>query len=278
MGYKLIALDIDGTIRNLDYPISERTRCAVAAARAAGAMVTLATGRTFPSAARNSAELDITVPIAAAQGAHIGDPVSMRVLRHCALTADLACQALDALDAQFESSGSAASMEVIAYHQSGVYVNHMTEWASAYGARNGISVDVVADLRQVSDAELTRFVVVGEDDGIASLEAGMKSSVGSDLLVTRSLPHFCEILHPSAGKDHALEWLCERYGILREETLAFGNGYNDVQMLEWVGLGVATEDAVPEALAVADGILAPPVEQDGVAQVLEALLAQDMIG
>ena len=57
----------------------------------------------------------------------------------------------------------------------------------------------------------------------------------------------------------------------RSETIAFGNGYNDVQMLEWAGLGIAVGDAVPEALAAADSV-APPFDEHGVAQVLEELL------
>ena len=97
------------------------------------------------------------------------------------------------------------------------------------------------------------------------------------LYVTRSLPHFCEILHPEGGKDRALAWLCRRLGVQRGETVAFGNGYNDVRMLRWAGLGVAVADAVPEVLEAAD-MVAPRTEEDGVAQVLEQLLDQGLIG
>ena len=68
MGYKLIALDVDGTIRSTDSPIAERTRAAVGAVRAAGAIVTLATGRAYRSAIVNCAALGIEVPIASSQG------------------------------------------------------------------------------------------------------------------------------------------------------------------------------------------------------------------
>ena len=98
-----------------------------------------------------------------------------------------------------------------------------------------------------------------------------------DVLVMRSLPHFCEILHPRGGKEDALGWMCERFGIARSETVAFGNGYNDVQMLEWAGLGIAVGDAVSEALAAADSV-APPFKEHGVAQVLEELLDKGLIG
>ena len=59
--------------------------------------------------------------------------------------------------------------------------------------------------------------------------------------------------------------------------MAFGNGYNDVHMLRWAGLGVAISGAVPEVLEVADRV-APSIEDDGAAQVLEELLADGLIG
>ena len=82
MGYKLIALDIDGTIRSPDYPVSDRTREVTARVRDAGAVVTLATGRMYHSALRSSADLNIKSPIASFQGAQIRDPASGEVLWH----------------------------------------------------------------------------------------------------------------------------------------------------------------------------------------------------
>lgn len=274
MGYKLIALDIDGTIRSVDSPIAQRTRGAVAAARDAGAVVTLVTGRTFGSAARNSVELEIDAPISSAQGAYIANPISGVALRHCPLSEGMALRALEALEAEVV----AADMLAVGYHAGGIYVNRPDEWATAYGERNQMDVQVVGDLRKVAGAELTRIVVVGPDAGIAELEAGVKARVGADeLCVTRSLPHFCEILHPDGGKDSALAFLCEHFGIGRRESVAFGNGYNDVPMLRWAGLGIAVGDAVPEALAAADRV-APNFEDNGVARILEELLADGLIG
>ena len=272
MGYRLVALDIDGTIRSQDQPISRRTRQAVHRVRDAGAIITLATGRIFNSAARSSADLDIKTPIATSQGAHIADPVTGDALWHRPLTADMTLAALGAL-----ADLPAFSMEVVGYHKNQIYVNELTDWSSAYGQRNNVMVNVVHDLRKVADRELTRLVVVGDDDGIRELEAILLEKFDSSLHITRSLPHFCEILHPQGGKDKAMEWLCDYHGLGYDQTIAFGNGYNDVRMLEWASLGVATSDAVPEALAVADRV-SPSMEEDGVAQVLEDLLDKGYIG
>ena len=98
MGYKLIALDIDGTIRSEGYDLSDRTRNAISKARDAGAHVTVATGRIYLSALRQSQLLNIKTPIVSFQGAHIADPSTGEVLWHRPLTSELTLEALEALD------------------------------------------------------------------------------------------------------------------------------------------------------------------------------------
>ena len=275
MGYRLIALDVDGTIRSVGNPIAERTRHAVAAARAAGAVVTLATGRDFDSAASNCEALGIEVPIATSQGAYIANPVTEEVLRRCPLTTDMALAALDALDAKIDSD----AVQVVAYYPGRLYVDEMTEWVAGYSERTNIVVELVGDLREVADLGLTRIVAVGmqDYDAIERVELGVKAELAGQALAMRSLPYFCEILHPKGGKEDALAWMCDYFGFERSETVAFGNGYNDVQMLDWVSLGIAVGDAVPEALAAADKI-APSFADHGVAQALEELLNDGLIG
>ena len=275
MGYRLIALDVDGTIRSGSNPIAERTRRAIDAAREAGAVVTLATGRAYRSAIVNSAALDIDVPIATSQGAYIADPVSGEVFRHRPLTGDMALTTLDRLQKHIDLNDSGT--QVVAYYPGIMYVDRMSEWAESYGQRTEIEVKLVRNLREIASEGLTRIVAVGDDADIEALERDIKPHLSMSVLVMRSLPYFCEILHPRGGKENALGWMCERFGIERSETIAFGNGYNDVQMLEWAGLGVAVGDAVPEALAAADSV-APPFNEHGVAQVLEELLDKRLIG
>ena len=268
MPYTLVALDIDGTIRSPEYPLSARTRQTIDRVRDAGAVVTVATGRMFQSARRASAELDLRSPIASFQGAHIGDPSTGEVLWHRPLTEGMTLSALEALDA--------SGHEVLAYVGDDVYATEMTPLAESYGSRNGVNVYLVDDLRKTATHEPTRLVAFGDEDEIRGLESDLKSRFDSELYVTRSLPTFCEILHPESGKEWALQKLCAMLGSRREETVVFGNGYNDVPMLAWAGLGVAIGGAVPDALDAADRV-APPIEEDGAAQVLEELLAAGRI-
>ena len=266
--FRLIALDVDGTIRDRERQISSRTRSAIRRVRDNGAYVTLATGRTFLSALNASTDLGLTCPIITFQGAHVAKP-NGDLLWHTPLTREMTVVALDALADRDE-------FEVMAYYGNDIFVVEMSEWAEDYGQRNSIPIRVV-DQDEIRSGPMTRLVVRGDDDAIESLEVELNDRFDGALYVTRSLSYFCEILHPDAGKDKAIGWLCEHLDISPSDTLAFGNGYNDIQMLSTAGLGVAVDGGVPQAIAAAD-LVAPSMEDDGVARVLEYLLDGGYVG
>ena len=269
MAYKLIALDVDGTIRSHDRPTSERTRRTIERVESAGAIVTIATGRSYRSGASAASDVNLTAPIVTFQGAHVADPLTGEVLWHVPLTNDMAAATLDAL-AEWKD------VQAAGYLGDEIFVTEMTDWARAYGERTGVGVRVV-DSDGFTSKSMSRIVVHGEDEIIKRLESSLKDRFNGDMYITRSLPYFCEILHPNGGKDKALEWLCGHLGVSRDQTIAFGNGYNDVHMLEWAQMSVAVGDAVEEVLEIAD-VVAPPMEEDGVAQVLDDLLEKGLIG
>ena len=266
--FRLIALDVDGTIRDRERQISSRTRSAIEQVREKGAYVTLATGRTFLSALNASTDLGLTCPIITFQGAHVAMP-NGDLLWHTPLTSQMTATALDALAGRDE-------FEVMAYYGNDIFVVEMSDWAEDYGQRNSIPIHVVQP-EKITSGPMTRLVVRGDDDAIESLEVELNDKFNGDLYVTRSLSYFCEILHPDAGKDKAIGWLCSHLDISPTDTLAFGNGYNDIEMLSEAGLGVAVDGGVPQAIAAAD-LVAPSMEDDGVARVLEYLLDGGYVG
>ena len=269
MAYKLIALDIDGTIRSNEHPLSEQTCLAVEAARNAGAIVTIVTGRMYLSAHHVTADLNLKSPVATYQGAHIADPVSHEVLWHQPLTSQMLSDTLEFLRHRHH--------EILAHHRGHVYVERLSEWIEAYVERNHVRVHVVDDLRSLGEEGVTRLIVGGEDNDVGKVTATLKRTFDSRLQITRSLPYFCEVLHPETGKDIALQRLCEMLGVRREDTVAFGNGDEDAAMIAWAGLGVAIGDGSAAAIAAADEV-APPLAEGGVAHVVERLLRSGLLG
>ena len=269
MGYKLIALDIDGTIRSNEHPLSKRTCLALEAARDVGAIVTIVTGRMYLSALHVTADLDLQSPVATYQGAHIADPATHLVLWHRPLTSQMLSDTLEFLDS--------SDHEILAHHRGHVYVERLSEWIEAYVERNHVRVHLVDDLRSLGDEGVTRLIVGGEDNAVGKVTATLKRAFDSRLQITRSLPYFCEVLHPDTGKDLALRRLCKLLGIRQEDAIAFGNGDEDTPMIAWAGLGVAMEDGSPTAIAASDKV-APPLADSGVANVVERLLRDGLLG
>ena len=167
-------------------------------------------------------------------------------------------------------------VEKVAYVEDFICVERMTKWARDYSERNGVEIKLVPDLCSL-EVDPYRVLAVGEEGDVERLEKEMILKLNGYVYSTRSLPNYCEFLNPEAGKEKALDWICEKHGIKSEEVLAFGNGFNDVNMLKWSGLGVAIGDSEGVVLDVADDV-ALSVEQDGVARYIDQLLETRRIG
>jgi hypothetical protein len=99
----------------------------------------------------------------------------------------------------------------------------------------------------------------------------MRERFDGRLWVTKSLPKFLEFATLGVSKGSGLEFLAERLRFSRERTIAFGDGENDVELVEWAGYGIAVANAHERVKGAADWIC-PAAAEEGVAQVLEALL------
>jgi len=262
--YKLIALDIDGTIRNTENPVSIRTIKIIKDLVELGVHIVIATGRTFKSA-KNILDgiygIKYIVPF---QGAQVVDLKNGSIKWHSPLNPIMLNSALNELD---DYSG----FQIMVNCNGHVFVSDMTDEMVSYGNRNNLDIKYIDNLRDLALENPDRIVVLGDACKIQKLESHLQSKFKNYLYITRSLPYFCEILHPNSGKDKGLAWLCEKLKIKKSETIAFGNGYNDLQMIKWVEMGVAVKNSVPEIINVANK-LAPSIENDGVASVLEEFM------
>ena len=99
----------------------------------------------------------------------------------------------------------------------------------------------------------------------------MKATFADRLYISKSLPYFLEFAQAGVTKGAGLDFLSQHMGFTKERTVAFGDGENDVELVEWPAYGVAVANAHDRVKAVADWIC-PPASEEGVAQVIEALL------
>jgi|TARA_B100001964_G_C14210582_1_gene590323 hypothetical protein len=136
-----------------------------------------------------------------------------------------------------------------------IYYDTDDGWIQDYALRNNVDLILDKNYIEAQQRDPLRMVMVGEPGIIINLEIALKSQLSDDLYITRSLPHFCEVLNKFADKSFSIDWICEKLDINIEKTLAFGDSYNDIKMLQNVGYGVAVFNAVEELKNVADQVL-----------------------
>lgn len=260
MKYKLVAVDLDDTLLSPDLKITERVKKATAAARASGVHFTISTGRMFCSAVPFARELDIDIPLITYQGALVKNSLSGEVLLYRPLP--LAC-----------AREIIARVHRLGYHLNGylddrLLVERDTPEGRRYAAFSGVEAEVVGDFLEFFDRDPIKVLAISEEPLLDRLSSELGPLYKGKVHIAKSKPHFLEFSHPRATKGDALEFLARRFGIKREEIIAVGDSYNDLEMLEYAGLGVAVANAREEVKKKA-GYVTEASYSDGVVEVLE---------
>jgi Cof subfamily protein (haloacid dehalogenase superfamily) len=224
--------------------------------------VIVVTGRMVRSVRQALAPAGIDAPVICYQGAVVAD-ADGTWLRHEPLPVELARETIAALAEEGYSPN--------VYVDDVLYVATDSPEARAYADLNRIEFHVVGDLLDWLQEPPTKLVCVGEPAALDDLEPRMKQRFGDAEHISKSLPHFLEFARAGVTKGAGLDFLSERLGFGKSDTIAFGDGENDIELVEWPAYGIAVENAHQRVKAVASWIC-PPAEEQGVAQVLEALL------
>lgn len=116
-----------------------------------------------------------------------------------------------------------------------------------------------------------KILIVGEADVIVQVEKEMLGVFNGSLNIYKSQPKYVEAMHTDASKTNAMRFIMEMYGIHQNETIAIGDNYNDVGMLEFAAMGVAMGNA-PEQIKVLAKYVTDTNNNDGVGKALSYLL------
>jgi Cof subfamily protein (haloacid dehalogenase superfamily) len=225
--------------------------------------VIVATGRMYRSVRPYLEQAELDDPVICYQGAVVADPRTGEFLRHEPIPLELARETIAAL----QDDG----FHVNCYVGDELYVSEVTPEAERYAGFQSIPLHSVGDLAEWLSEPPTKLVAIDEPDVLDGLEARMKERFAGRLYIAKSLPYFLEFASPDVTKGSGLAFLAEHLGFAPERTVAFGDGENDAELLQWAGFGVAVANAHPRVLAGADWVC-PSAEVEGVAQVIEALL------
>jgi len=201
-------------------------------------------------------------PVICYQGAVVATPAGKWLL-HMPIPLDLAREAIAAVEAE--------GYGLNVYVGDELYVDHVTPEAERYATFQQIRLHTVGPLLDWLAEPPTKLVCIGDPDALDELGVRLRKRFAGRLWVTKSLPFFLEFAAEGVSKGSGLDFLARELGFSRERTVAFGDGENDLELIDWGGFGVAVANADERVKAIADWVC-PPVSEEGVAQVIDALL------
>ncbi|MCR8843981.1 Cof-type HAD-IIB family hydrolase [Paenibacillus sp. SC116] len=259
--YKLIAIDVDDTLITDEKVVTDGTKQALIQAIEQGTAVTLATGRMYASARNIALQTGLNVPLITYQGSLIKNVISGEVLYECAVPDDAAMKLFE----YCESKG----LHLQLYVDDQVYAQEKNDKLIAYCELSNIPYTIEPDFRGVlSRHRSTKMLIIDEPSLLDEVAAHLRGLLGPDVHITKSKPHFLEITHREGTKGHALRFLAEHFGCTLEETIGIGDSWNDHDLIETAGLGVAMGNAVSSLKEIADYITLSNNEE-GVRHVIE---------
>lgn len=285
--YKLLALDLDGTLLGGDLIIALPVAQAIAAAQARGVHVTIATGRMFGATLPYAVQLNIHGPLICFQGAVIRDTHSREIYQHWRLDPTLAAEAAGLLRAAgiftlayiderlWVAEQRAELHEYLSWHPEHPAVVLVPDLARAIaeGGAHPLLMHAASPHDQpangMATADAPTKLLFIADAAVAEREtARLARHFAGRLAVFRSHARFGEVTGLGISKGTALAALAARLGIAREEVIAIGDHENDIPMIEWAGLGLAMGNGIPAVHAAAAAVI-PPVSEHGVAWAIE---------
>lgn len=267
MGYKLIALDLDGTLKTSENKISPKTKEALIQCQKLGIKVVLASGRPTPGLRHEAKELELAQYdgyILSFNGAKVSVYTTGEVIYDKSLSIKQAHE-------MFERAAD-FKLAAMTYINQDVVSNQTDDsYVQGEAKLNDMGLRQVDDLSKVIDFPVSKVLLAADPTYVASILDEFKAPYENSLSIYRSAPFYIEIMAQNIDKATSLDHLVKYMGIKQEEVIAFGDGYNDLSMIEYAGMGVAMGNAVDEMKAKANRITLSN-DEDGIAYMLSQLI------
>jgi hypothetical protein len=261
--FRVLALDMDGTLAGADGRVSQRAITALGRAERSGLRVVIVTGRAVPTPLAVWQAAGLSAPLITCGGSLTVQPPGLEILDVRALPEHAVINAL--------ALGTRLGLVVSLWTPTAIWVTERGAIADLLSAINGMDVlelDRLPDV--VAPSPVLKVMFGGEPETVDRAEADVLAGL-SGATVSRSMRQFVEATAADASKERALEAVLERLGVVPGQVIAAGNADNDLGMLRLAGFAIAPGDAMPGPRAEADLVVGPH-DADGVAEFIEDVL------
>jgi Cof subfamily protein (haloacid dehalogenase superfamily) len=231
-----------------------------------GKWITICSGRGYQQFDPLLDQLPNNAPLVCAHGALIIDHPTRRVLYEQPVPLVAVRETIRfAVENQLDLRAPLADLDTaLEYHRSE---------RSFVQTRARVVIRKLDDPFDVLERPPHKILMVVPPEQLLRLQDRLRERLRGHARVTASSRSWMDVVHPTVSKGDGMARVADYLGISQGETLAIGDSDNDVEMIEWAGLGVAMQDAMPAALAVANWV-APAVEEDGAALTLRRFMLE----
>ena len=267
MKYKLLVLDIDGTLTNSEKKITPKTKKALIKAQQKGVKLVIASGRPTCGIEPLAKELELEKfggYILSFNGAKIIDCKTNEIMYEKTIPVDILPKIYDVLEEN--------DVNMLTYEENVIITDNPNDkYVQTESRINKMEVKKISSFKKYLNSPVTKFLMVADGEYLSSVEPIVKNKIGKELNVYRSEPFFLEIMPKNIDKAFSLGHLLKKLELSKEEMIACGDGFNDKSMIDYAGLGVAMENAQDEVKKVANHITLSN-DNDGIAKVVEEFI------
>ncbi|MBF9000407.1 MULTISPECIES: sugar-phosphatase [Vibrio] len=262
--YKIIALDMDGTLLNSQKQISPRTKEAIAKAQQQGIRVVLASGRPIEGIRNQLAELNIASDsdfVLYYNGSIVENVGTGEIIHQDIITGKDA--------KQIARMAKELGVHTHAFSQiHGLITPKNSRYTDVEAEINGITITEM-DFEQLEDDHpIIKSMIIDEPELLAKAIEQMPAELQQQFTMVKSAPYFLEFLNPNSNKGVGLKAVADYLNVSAEEVISMGDAGNDLHMLHYAGLGIAMANAMEEAKQAANAITLSN-DEDGVAVAIE---------
>lgn len=261
--FKMVAVDLDGTLLNSEHQLSSRAIASIQKIANAGLIILLATGRMTSALKKHWEKLGIPGLVVSHNGALVKDVKSGEIFHHETVNANVVAKILEVSEAT-----------VVHFNfDDRIYLRVANSYSDRYSQELQVPLTYTDSFKQL-EANPTTVLLIDTFDVLQQILVAVRHQFPGQFDYVLA-PWYGDVwrlqfLAANTSKGKGVLQVAKRLGIKPAEIISFGDNYNDMEMIQSTGLGIAMANAVPELKQAADFVTLSN-QEDGVAYVLEAL-------
>lgn len=268
MDYRVLALDIDGTLVNSNKEISQPTLDALIDIQEQGYHVVLASGRPTGGMVKYADQLNFEKYgsfVLSFNGARITDWRTKETIFNQTVPNQVVPELLEIAKAN--------NVGMVVYKEGDLIIagTEINDYMMHEANLTGLPIEYRPEYCYDMECPTNKCLMAGEPEILIRLEKELQKRYHGLLLITRSEPFFLEFMPMNVDKAHSLVHLMSGLGMTTEQLICCGDGFNDISMIEIAGLGVAMENAQDRVKEAADYITASN-DDNGIVKVIDKFL------